>query len=66
VDDAVFRGRLTRRGAVRVHRVAWTVADLTSVRAGVNHAPGVEEVDVALRLRMGAPLLSRTVAAVAG
>jgi magnesium chelatase family protein len=66
VDDAVFKGRLTRRGAVRVHRVAWTVADLASVRVGVNHDPGAEEVDIALRLRLGAPLLARTVQAVAG
>jgi hypothetical protein len=41
------------------------VADLASVRAGVNHTPGAEEVDVALRLRMGAPLLARTVEAAA-
>jgi magnesium chelatase family protein len=66
VDDAVYKGRLTRRGAVRVHRVAWTVADLASVRDGVNHTPGAEEVDVALRLRLGAPLLARTVQAAAG
>lgn len=66
VDDNVFGGRLTRRGAVRVHRVAWTVADLVSVRDGVNHAPGVDEVDVALRLRQGSPLLARTVQALAG
>ena len=66
VDDAVFKGRLTRRGAVRVYRVAWTVADLTSVRTGVNHAPGADEVDVALRLRWGTALLARTVQAVAG
>jgi len=66
VDDAVFKGRLTRRGAVRVHRLAWTVSDLASVRAGVNVTPGEEEVDVALRLRLGAALLARTVEAVAG
>lgn len=66
VDDEVFKGRLTRRGAVRVHRLALTVADLAAVRLGVNVAPGAEEVDVALRLRLGAPLLARTVAAVAG
>jgi magnesium chelatase family protein len=66
VDDAVFKGRLTRRGAVRVHRVAWTVADLVSVRTGVNHAPGPDEVDVALRLRWGAALLARTVQGLAG
>ena len=33
----VYGGRLTRRGAVRVHRVAWSVADL----AGVDR-PGTE------------------------
>ncbi len=65
VDDAVFKGSLTRRGAVRVHRVAWTVADLASVQAGPNLRPGAGEVDVALRLRLGTPLLSRTVQAVA-
>jgi magnesium chelatase family protein len=66
IDDAVYKGRLTRRGSVRVHRVAWTVADLVSVRTGVNHEPGPEEVDVALRLRSGAALLASTVNAVAG
>jgi len=66
VDDAVFKGRLTRRGAVRVHRVAWTVADLFAVRSGVDRAPGAEEVDVALRLRWGNALLARTVRVVAG
>jgi magnesium chelatase family protein len=61
VDDAMFKGRLTRRGAVRVHRVAWTVADLASVRSGVNCAPGADEVDIALRLRWGSPLPAGTV-----
>ena len=46
----VHAGRLTRRGAVRVHRVAWTVADL----AGVDR-PGPDELDVALRLRNAEP-----------
>ena len=45
------RGR-HRRGATRVHRVAWTVADLRGL-----DQPGADEVDVALRLRTGAPLL---------
>jgi magnesium chelatase family protein len=54
LDDEVYAGRLTRRGAVRVHRVAWSVADL----AGVER-PGVEELDVALRLRAATPLLLR-------
>jgi magnesium chelatase family protein len=52
LDAEVYAGRLTRRGAVRVHRVAWSVADL----AGVER-PGHEELDVALRLRSARPLL---------
>jgi magnesium chelatase family protein len=52
LDTEVYAGRLTRRGAVRVHRVAWSVADL----AGVGR-PGVDELDVALRLRSATPLL---------
>ena len=51
LDVEVYSGRLTRRGAVRVHRVAWSVADLTGVPR-----PGIEEVDVALRLRSATPL----------
>ena len=42
---------MTRRGAVRVHRLAWTVADLAD-RA----CPGVVETELALRLRSGDPL----------
>jgi magnesium chelatase family protein len=52
LDSEVYAGRLTRRGAVRVQRVAWSVADL----AGVGR-PGVDELDVALRLRSATPLL---------
>ena len=52
LDIEVYAGRLTRRGAVRVHRVAWSVADL----AGLDR-PGVDELDVALRLRSATPLL---------
>jgi len=52
LDTEVYAGRLTRRGAVRVHRVAWSVADL----AGIDQ-PGVDELDVALRLRSATPLL---------
>ncbi|ROR92141.1 YifB family Mg chelatase-like AAA ATPase [Nocardioides aurantiacus] len=52
LEDEVMRARLTRRGAVRAHRVAWSVADL----AGLER-PGAEELDVALRLRSAAPLL---------
>ena len=47
----MFAGRLTRRGATRVHRLAWTLADL----AGVSR-PGAREVRAALSLRLGAPL----------
>jgi magnesium chelatase family protein len=61
LDDQVFAGRLTRRGATRVHRLAWTVADL----AGVDR-PGEQELDTALRLRTGEPLLLRALPAGAG
>jgi magnesium chelatase family protein len=50
--DRVHDGGLTRRGATRVHRLAWTVADLRGA-----DRPGVDELDVALRLRNGEPLL---------
>jgi magnesium chelatase family protein len=52
VDDQVYDGKLSRRGATRVHRLAWTVADLRRVGA-----PGVAEVAVALLLRSGDALL---------
>ena len=52
LEDIVHDGGLTRRGATRVHRVAWTVADLRRV-----DRPGQEELDVAVRLRTGQPLL---------
>lgn len=55
VDDEMYAGRLTRRGATRVHRLAWTVADLLD-----SDRPGTAEVDVALRLRKGEPLLLAT------
>jgi magnesium chelatase family protein len=51
VDAALCEGRLTRRGAVRVHRVAWTLADLRRL-----DRPGEDEVDLALALRLGEPL----------
>ena len=57
----LYGGRLTRRGATRVHRLAWTVADLRGV-----DRPGVAEVDVALRLRTGDPLLRASRCAAAG
>ncbi|MBD8869044.1 YifB family Mg chelatase-like AAA ATPase [Nocardioides donggukensis] len=55
LDRQMASGRLTRRGLTRVHRLAWTVADL----AGIDR-PGQAETDVALRLRSGDPLLLST------
>ncbi len=54
LDDDLYRGRLSRRGAVRAHRLAWTVADVRG--AG---SPDEEDVDTALRLRSGAPLVEQ-------
>jgi magnesium chelatase family protein len=51
LDEAVRAGVLTRRGAIRVHRLAWTLADLAG-----RPAPVPEDVDVAVRLRTGEPL----------
>jgi magnesium chelatase family protein len=51
LDAQVYAGRLTRRGATRVHRLAWTVADLRGA-----DLPGPDELDTALRLRDGQPL----------
>ena len=51
LDAELYAGRLTRRGATRVHRLAWTVADLRGVEQ-----PGADELRVALRLRSGEPL----------
>ena len=51
LDGEVHRGRLTRRGATRVHRVAWSVADLRG-----RDVPGPAELAGALRLRRGEPL----------
>jgi magnesium chelatase family protein len=52
LDNEMVTGRLTRRGGTRVHRMAWTVTDLWGTEQ-----PGVDELDVALRLRTGEPLL---------
>ncbi len=51
VEDAVYDGHLTHRGATRVHRIAWTVADLAGVQR-----PGLDEVRTALALRSGDPV----------
>jgi len=52
VDDAMYKGQLSRRGATRVQRLAWTVADLAGAQA-----PSVEHTTTALALRQGEPLL---------
>ncbi len=51
LEAEIYAGRLSRRGGTRVHRLAWTVADLAGVAR-----PDLPEVDTALRLRTGAPL----------
>jgi magnesium chelatase family protein len=56
VDDVTYKGKLSRRGATRVHRLAWTVADL----AGAD-APSVAHTRTALALRQGEPLLSAAI-----
>ena len=52
LDDHLCAGRITRRGAARAHRLAWTLADLRG-----EDVPGRDCVDVAVRLRAGDPLL---------
>ncbi|MDN4172857.1 YifB family Mg chelatase-like AAA ATPase [Nocardioides sp. SOB77] len=52
LDDKIGKGLLTRRGAVRVHRLAWTVADLSG-----SPGPGEVELVTALRLRTAEPLM---------
>lgn len=51
LDERVYTGRLSRRGATRVHRLSWTLADLAKL-----DRPGPEEVQTALQLRLGDPL----------
>ena len=59
--ELVFSGRLSSRGAVRVHRLAWTVADLITVSTGHERSPGSHELDVALGLRLGDPLQAHVI-----
>lgn len=51
VDEQVYSGRLSRRGATRVHRMAWTLADLAG-----DPTPSTAQVAAALALRMGDPV----------
>ncbi len=72
LEERLYAGRVTRRGATRVHRLAWSVLDLAEERpepaaraaaadaADAAPGPGAPEVDVALRLRLGEPLLDAT------
>ena len=53
IDGRMYDGKLSRRGATRVHRLAWTLADLRGA-----DAPTVDDADTALRLRSGEPLLT--------
>jgi magnesium chelatase family protein len=53
LDTTMYGGTLTRRGGTRVHRMAWTVTDLWGTER-----PGPDELDVAMRLRTGEPLLA--------
>ncbi|HET6697491.1 MAG TPA: YifB family Mg chelatase-like AAA ATPase [Nocardioidaceae bacterium] len=55
----VYAGDLTRRGATRVHRLAWTVADLRCA-----DRPTLDDLEIALALRTGEPLPARSVAGV--
>ncbi|MBO0843447.1 MAG: YifB family Mg chelatase-like AAA ATPase [Nocardioides sp.] len=57
LEKEVLEGRLSRRGAVRVHRLAWTVADLHGA-----DAPSMPDLDTAFRLRMGEPLIEAVLA----
>ncbi len=51
LDDHLCAGRITRRGAARAHRLAWTVADLRG-----EAVPSRDSVETAVRLRAGEPL----------
>ena len=55
LDEVARSGRLSRRGLVRVSRIAWTLADLRGIER-----PGLAELDVALALRLGDPLADTT------
>jgi magnesium chelatase family protein len=52
IDEELYAGRLSRRGAVRVQRLAWTLSDLRQAER-----PDDDDVVTALQLRQGGPLL---------
>lgn len=58
LDADVYDAKITSRGAVRVHRLAWTVLDLSGA-SDPRRRPGVAEVETALALRRGEPLMLR-------
>ena len=53
VDARMYAGKLSRRGATRVHRLAWTLADLRGAAP-----PTADDAETALALRSGEPLLA--------
>lgn len=61
LDTAIYQGTLTRRGAVRVHRIALTIADLAG-----RERPTLNDVRTALDLRTGKPLPVQALKALAG
>ena len=61
VDQRLYAGALTRRGATRVHRIAWTVTDLRG-----DDRPQTSDVETALRLRTGEPLMLTDLTGVGG
>jgi magnesium chelatase family protein len=52
LDTQLYAGHLSRRGAVRAHRLAWTIADVRGA-----DRPDDQDVKTALQLRTGQPLL---------
>jgi magnesium chelatase family protein len=52
LDKQLYDGNLSRRGAVRAHRLAWTIADVRGA-----DRPDDQDVETALQLRNGQPLL---------
>jgi magnesium chelatase family protein len=58
LDADVYDAKITSRGAVRVHRLAWTVLDLLDPTTP-GRRPGLVEVETALALRRGDPLQLR-------